>query len=104
MSGTDVRHLNGDRDDNRLENLTYGTRSENEYDKIAHGRHPQASKSECRRKHKYQGANLAVYPSRPNHRVCRSCSSARSHISRHPDLAGNLQEISDHYYKEYMNG
>lgn len=30
--------------------------------------------------------------------------SARSHISRHPDLAGNLQEISDHYYKEYMNG
>lgn len=28
-SGHDVMHLNGDRSDNRLENLNYGTRSEN---------------------------------------------------------------------------
>lgn len=31
------RHLNGRRDDNRLGNLAWGTRSENEADKLSHG-------------------------------------------------------------------
>jgi hypothetical protein len=31
------RHLNGDRADNRLENLAWGTSSENEMDKLLHG-------------------------------------------------------------------
>lgn len=33
-----VRHLNGIRDDNRLENLAWGTAKENEADKVRHGR------------------------------------------------------------------
>lgn len=36
-SGSDVRHLNGVPDDNRLENLAYGSRSENGRDKKWHG-------------------------------------------------------------------
>lgn len=35
--GMQCRHLNGDPADNRLENLTWGTRSENTYDSIGHG-------------------------------------------------------------------
>jgi len=34
--GKESRHLNGNRQDNRLENLCWGTRSENEQDKIKH--------------------------------------------------------------------
>lgn len=35
-----VRHLDGDEDNNHLSNLAYGTPSENEADKVAHGDTP----------------------------------------------------------------
>jgi hypothetical protein len=35
--GQECRHLNGDKDDNRLENLAWGTRSENASDRFRHG-------------------------------------------------------------------
>ena len=35
--GMECRHLNGNRQDNRLENLCWGTRSENRYDAVKHG-------------------------------------------------------------------
>lgn len=37
---TDVRHLNGDRSDNRPENLAYGTSRENRADAVRHGTLP----------------------------------------------------------------
>ena len=36
--GHEVRHLNGDRSDNRAANLAYGTRAENIADTMTHGR------------------------------------------------------------------
>jgi hypothetical protein len=36
-SGMETAHLNGKRDDNRLENLKWATHSENESHKVAHG-------------------------------------------------------------------
>ena len=37
----DVRHKNGNKSDNRLDNLCYGTRKQNEADKKAHGTSPK---------------------------------------------------------------
>lgn len=40
-----VRHLNGDRRDNRPENLAYGTNAENARDKVLHGNSMRGEKS-----------------------------------------------------------
>lgn len=37
LEGQEARHLNGVRDDNRIENLMWGTRAENAADRLAHG-------------------------------------------------------------------
>jgi hypothetical protein len=36
-AGLDVRHLDGNKSNNRLDNLAYGTRADNEADKVLHG-------------------------------------------------------------------
>ena len=37
--GEEVRHLNGDRDDNRIENIEYATHKDNVADRVPHGTH-----------------------------------------------------------------
>jgi HNH endonuclease/NUMOD4 motif len=42
--GQEVRHLDGNRLNNRLANLAYGTRSENVLDSVRHGTHPSCAR------------------------------------------------------------
>ena len=51
--GMECCHNNGDRSDNRLGNLRWGSRSENMNDKIVHGTHHEAAKAACPRGHPY---------------------------------------------------
>lgn len=70
--GMEVRHLNGNRSDNQLANLAYGTPSENSYDKVRHGTHHCARKTHCKRGHPFDAAN--TYLSSDNRRICRTCA------------------------------
>ncbi len=43
--GQECRHLNGNKSDNRADNLAWGTRAENEADKEAHGTLPKGERN-----------------------------------------------------------
>ena len=74
-----TRHLNGVKTDNRLENLRYGTHSENELDKVAHGSHHYASRPQCSNGHPYTPENVVDYAYRGGrpYRVCLTCRRER---------------------------
>jgi len=75
--GQEVRHLDGNRMNPHLANLAYGTRSENNLDKRAHGTDHNASKTHCPQGHPYDAANTRVIASRPGARYCRACDVLR---------------------------
>lgn len=78
--GMEVRHINGIPTDNVVENLSYGTSSENTRDCIKHGRHNNASRTHCRRGHEFSPENTRV--DGDGRRVCRACESARGRRKR----------------------
>lgn len=69
----EVRHLNDIRDDNRLSNLAFGTRSENMYDAVRNGSHNRASRNACCRGHEYLDGTHQVRLNKKNGRTFRYC-------------------------------
>lgn len=83
-AGCVARHLNGDPQDNRLENLAWGTWSENNYDQVRHGTHSEAAKTHCAQGHPLSGDNLSFRRHNRNHRVCKQCQrdATRRYVDR----------------------
>jgi len=73
--GFEVCHRNGQRNDNRRVNLYYGTRSENNFDKVKHGTDHNASKTHCKHGHEFTPDNTYQRPE--GGRACRRCRVAR---------------------------
>lgn len=65
------RHLNGDRSDNTLANLAWGTQLENMQDQREHGTHRNRVKTHCPSGHPYAGDNLMV--DKNGNRRCAKC-------------------------------
>lgn len=72
--GMDIRHLDGDRQNNALVNLAYGTRSDNVQDMLGHGR-GNIAKTRCPQDHPYDEANTYVRPD--GGRECQICRQNR---------------------------
>lgn len=71
--GMEVRHANDVRDDNRADNLRYGTRSDNMYDSIRNGTHNRASRTHCCRGHEYTPISFKLRINKANGRTFRYC-------------------------------
>lgn len=84
--GAEIRHLNGDKTDNRLINLRYGTRSEQRADDVRLGVHFNAAKTHCKRGHPLSGDNLRIRNRADGRtfRLCLACKRIRQAATREP--------------------
>lgn len=73
--GYECRHLNDDPHNNTLENLAWGTRSENVLDRTSNGRNRQRNKTHCIRGHAFDELNTLY--TKEGHRKCRTCAKIR---------------------------
>ena len=101
--GMEVCHNNGDRYDNRLENLRYGTTSENTADQVKHGVHHVAARELCPRGHPLVDPNLMPSQKLRGARNCLACNRAHGYFRFNPDSDGTFQEESDRRYQEIIS-
>lgn len=104
--GQVVRHWDDDPTNNRVENLLYGTQSDNSRDCIRNGNHPwqrQITKTHGGCGHLLRLPNLRRSPwEKRGHRICLACGKAGSYVHRHPELRPKIRELADSYYREIM--
>lgn len=72
-SGHEALHYDDDGNNNRLENLRWGTRSENAHDCLRNGNHWRGNATHCPNGHERTDENTYVAPS-TGYRYCRICA------------------------------
>jgi len=75
-AGLEVCHNDGDKLNSAIANLRYDTASANAYDSVRHGTHPLASRTHCRRGHRYDEQN--THRRSDGGRRCVTCEQARA--------------------------
>ena len=102
--GAVTRHLDGDRLNNCVENLAWGTATENQYDTVSHGNNRNAAMERCKRGHLLVEGNLRRFKShgKIRHRICAACYWGRD-TARNRGMQGDeasVQSYSDMKYRE----
>ncbi len=83
--GAVVCHADGNPLNNNVQNLRWGTASDNMRDCLAHGTHAEARRTHCDAGHPYTEENTSIrVRNGREHRVCRACNreNSRAHRAR----------------------
>lgn len=103
--GQVVRHLNDQPNDNRVENLLYGTVADNAWDKVRNGGHHGSKRTQCPRGHRLQGSNLCPNQLARGRRSCLACKQALNRIAqqrKRGHVGDDLQRVSDEIFTRLM--
>lgn len=79
--GLESLHWDDDKDNNRLSNLRWGTRSENMFDRVRNRLHPAANQTHCRRRNHALTPENTTY-TREGWRRCKTCRRDQCRASR----------------------
>ena len=96
--GMEACHNDGNPTNNTIENLRWGTRSENRRDAVKHGTQSETARTHCPRGHRLADPNLMPAQKKVGKRSCLACSRARARVRHKVELKPFLQEVSDEYY------
>lgn len=101
-------HGNGDRANACLNNLRWGTPSENAHDRIRHGTCSMTAKTQCPQGHPLAAPNLCGSGLRRGLRECLACVRAKSRIrwlrQSGAPVVPSKQEESDRFYRLIVRG
>ena len=100
--GMEVCHSDGNKTNNHVANLRFGTSSDNELDKVRHGTHHEAVKTHCPLGHELFAENIRKSSAKRGWRQCLACDRARAYLQRHPELKPQLQAVADSYYQTIL--
>ncbi len=104
--GMECCHNNGDELDNRLDNLRWGTHSENVLDTVRHGTNRKRNRTHCPQNHLLAEPNIVPQKAAFGHRACLACHRAHDY-GRHCKAHGHpfdFQAEADEYYRRIMAG
>lgn len=88
--GMQIRHLDGDRSNNCLSNLRYGTPSENVQDAVRHGTRANLGRTHCAHGHPFDEGNTYWYGTTRNCRACNRRAAAETKRRRRAAAQGLL--------------
>ncbi len=98
-------HWDDDYTNNRIENLRWGSNTDNMQDSLRNGGNPRAARTHCPRSHPLASPNLVRGA---NGRTCLACRRAKSMADRRVREGEiradevDLQALSDIYYREVV--
>lgn len=98
--GMEVRHLNGNPADNRVDNLTVGTRTDQRLDDVRNGAHYQSKQTHCKRGHPLIEPFLDKGKLAKGLRICLPCKRAVMRKAYHGYSEEQVQVIADQIYQE----
>lgn len=98
-----VRHWDDDPLNNSLNNLVWGTYSDNEYDKVRNGNNWESNKIEGECGHLLTiELNQTNNAAKRNQRACRACKLSFDWVHRRPELKPYRLEIADIMYERVL--
>lgn len=94
--GAEALHLDANPGNPSLDNLRWGTPSENQLQRVADGNHEQARRTRCPSGHLLIEPNLSASGLRIGKRACLACLRGRAWARYHPGC--DVQAACDRYY------